>query len=331
MASRIENYLGFPAGLSGVELASRALAAGRQVRRQHRGPAGGRRAAAGRAHAMSSPSMMARRSRAAASSSRLGARYRKLGVPGEAELEGANVYYAATEVEAQVCQGQDVAVVGGGNSAGQAALFLAERAKTVYLVARCEDLGEDMSRYLVDRILSHVQIEVLIQTYVRELVGEGELVGITRRAQARRAERRDDRRRGALHLHRRRRADGLVGGDAALDEKGFILTGPRGQDRPGLAGGQPRPVPVRGESAGGLCRRRRPQRRDPARGLRGRRRIDGGAPLSRLPGGEPAAFEGGGGGGRRTAQGGRVVGVRGREAGDERWKDGKTARTRIDR
>src|SRR5919106_299973 len=109
----------------------------------------------------------------------LGARYRKLDVPGEAELEGGNVYYAATEVEALVCQGQDVAVVGGGNSAGQAALFLAERAKRVYLLARCEDLGEDMSRYLIDRIQATSNIEVLIQTCVAELVGENELAGVT--------------------------------------------------------------------------------------------------------------------------------------------------------
>jgi thioredoxin reductase (NADPH) len=145
-------------------------------------------------------------------------------VPGEAELEGANVYYAATEVEAQVCQGQEVAIVGGGNSAGQAALFLAERAKTVYLVARCTDLGEDMSRYLVDRILSTSNIEVLTQTSVRELVGESELVGITVEHKPAAARRTIDI--AALFI--------FIGADAptawladtlALDEKGFILTG----------------------------------------------------------------------------------------------------------
>ena len=154
----------------------------------------------------------------------LGARYRKLGVPGETELEGGNVYYAATEVEAQVCQGQDIAVVGGGNSAGQAALFLAERANKVYLLARCDDLGEDMSRYLIDRILAISNIEVLIQTCVSELVGEDELTGVTVEHK---------------HTGERRAIDVtalfiFIGADAptawladtlALDEKGFISTG----------------------------------------------------------------------------------------------------------
>jgi thioredoxin reductase (NADPH) len=108
----------------------------------------------------------------------MGARYRKLGILGEERLEGTNVYYAATEVEAQACAGADVAVVGGGNSAGQGALFLATRARKVYLVARCEDLGDDMSRYLVDRIAHTPNIEAVIQHQVHEMLGDDELDGI---------------------------------------------------------------------------------------------------------------------------------------------------------
>src|SRR5918997_6584180 len=178
MASRIENYLGFPAGLSGVELASRALL---QADKFGASIAVPREAVALRRDGRTFVVTLDDGEEIVGGSVilALGARYRKLGVPGEAELEGANVYYAATEVEAQVCQGQDVAIVGGGNSAGQAALFLAERAKRVYLVARCVDLGEDMSRYLIDRIMAISNIEVLVQTCVAELVGENELVGVT--------------------------------------------------------------------------------------------------------------------------------------------------------
>jgi thioredoxin reductase (NADPH) len=223
MASRIENYLGFPAGLSGVELASRALL---QADKFGASIAVPREAVALRrdGHAYAITLDDGEEIVGGSVILALGARYRKLGVPGEAELEGGNVYYAATEVEAQVCQGQEIAVVGGGNSAGQAALFLAERAKRVYLLARCDDLGEDMSRYLIDRIMALSNIEVLVQTCVAELVGQNELVGVMVEHK---------------HTGQRRTIDVaalfiFIGADAptawladtlALDEKGFISTG----------------------------------------------------------------------------------------------------------
>src|ERR671910_3763640 len=221
--SRIENYFGFPAGASGLELASRALV---QADKFGASIAVPREAVAlrrdGRTYAITLDDGEEIVGGSVILS--LGARYRKLSVPGEAELEGGNVYYAATEVEAQVCQGQEIAVVGGGNSAGQAALFLAERAKRVYLLARCEDLGEDMSRYLIDRIQATSNIEVLIQTCVAELLGENELVAVTVEHK---------------HTGQRRTIDVaalfiFIGADAptawladtlALDEKGFISTG----------------------------------------------------------------------------------------------------------
>jgi thioredoxin reductase (NADPH) len=223
MASRIENYLGFPAGLSGLELASRALV---QADKFGASIAVPREAVALRRDGHASVITLADGEEIVGGSVilALGARYRKLGVPGEAELEGANVYYAATEVEALVCQGQDVAVVGGGNSAGQAALFLADRAKSVYLLARCDDLGEDMSRYLIDRIVATSNIEVLTQTCVAELIGENELTGVAVAHKHTGAPRTIDI--AALFI--------FIGADAptawlaetlALDEKGFIATG----------------------------------------------------------------------------------------------------------
>ncbi len=223
MASRIENYLGFPAGLSGVELASRALL---QAEKFGASIAVPREAVALRRDGHTYAITLDDGEEIAAGSVilALGARYRKLDVPGEAELEGGNVYYAATEVEAQVCQGQNIAVVGGGNSAGQAALFLAERANKVYLLARCDDLNEDMSRYLIDRIVATSNIELLVQTCVAELVGQNALTGVK-----------------VEHKYTGKgRTIGVaalfifIGADAptawladtlALDEKGFISTG----------------------------------------------------------------------------------------------------------
>lgn len=223
MASRIENYLGFPAGLSGIELASRALL---QAEKFGASIAVPREAVALRPHGRGYLIALADGTEVSAGSVviAIGARYRKLDVPGEAELEGANVYYAATEVEAQVCQGHDVAVIGGGNSAGQAALFLAERANHVYLVVRAGDLGEDMSRYLIDRILSRPNIEVITQHQVTALLGEGELDAIHMASTETGAERALDI--AALFV--------FIGADAptawlagtlALDDSGFIQTG----------------------------------------------------------------------------------------------------------
>jgi hypothetical protein len=101
-----------------------------------------------------------------------GARYRRLPVPRLEKLEGVSVYYAASWMEAQLCRGDPVAVVGGGNSAGQATLFLAQHTPKVLLLVREDELAEHMSRYLVDRIERTPNVEVLIHTEVRELVGD---------------------------------------------------------------------------------------------------------------------------------------------------------------
>jgi thioredoxin reductase (NADPH) len=223
MASRIENYLGFPAGLSGVELASRAMVQASKFGAQIAVP---REATALRREGIDYVVILADGEEIVGSSVivAMGARYRNLDVPGEERLQGANVYYAATEVEAQTCQGQEVGVVGGGNSAGQAALFLSDRASTVHLIARCEDLGEDMSRYLVDRILQTPNIQVHVQTLIRELQGDEELNAVVVANKHTGEERTISL--AALFI--------FIGSDAptgwladqlALDDKGFILTG----------------------------------------------------------------------------------------------------------
>jgi thioredoxin reductase (NADPH) len=108
-----------------------------------------------------------------------GAQYRRLDVPRLDEFEGGGVYYAATQAEAQLCSGDPVVIVGGGNSAGQAAMFLSERAARCRLLIRGDDLAKSMSRYLVDQVERNDFIEVLRHSEVAELGGERELEAVT--------------------------------------------------------------------------------------------------------------------------------------------------------
>jgi len=104
-----------------------------------------------------------------------GARYRKLGVPEEERFQGAGLYYAATELEARTCKDQEVVVVGGGNSAGQAAMFLASRASCVRLVHRGRSLSDSMSHYLIERLRRAANISIETGSQVLELCGEDRL------------------------------------------------------------------------------------------------------------------------------------------------------------
>jgi thioredoxin reductase (NADPH) len=176
-SSRIENYLGFPAGLSGFELASRALVQADKFGTQTAVPQEAEsvnREGDDYRIGLSEAGEVVARSVIAAS----GARYRRLDLPGLERFEGVSVHYAATQAEAQPFEGEEVAVVGGGNSAGQAALFLAGRARRVYLLVRGHDLGKGMSSYLVDRVTDAENVELLANTEVRELVGEDRLEGV---------------------------------------------------------------------------------------------------------------------------------------------------------
>ena len=166
-SSRIENYLGLPVGLSGFELASRALVQADKFGARTAVP----REAVGLMRTedghfrigLSEGGEVVARSVIAAS----GARYRRLDVGRLERFEGVSVHYAATEPETQRCKGGEVAVVGGGNSAGQAALHLAGRTRRVYLLVRGATLDKSMSEYLVKRVTQTENVELLANTEVQ--------------------------------------------------------------------------------------------------------------------------------------------------------------------
>ena len=241
-SSRIENYLGFPAGISGAELAERATIQAKKFGAAITVPAeaegltqedgGYVIRVAGEAETRARAVVIA-----------TGARYRRLPVERREEFEGTSIYYAATPIEANQCRGDPVAVVGGGNSAGQGALFLAEHTPVVHLIVRENDLGESMSRYLVDRIERTPNIEVLLHTEVRELIGhDGRLEALEI----------EDNRTGARGRIEGRSLFVFIGAEPhtgwlrdelVLDERGFVVTGPAAV--PGGGNGGPRDAPHR--------------------------------------------------------------------------------------
>jgi thioredoxin reductase (NADPH) len=173
-SGRIENYLGFPSGISGADLAERAVIQAEKF--------GARINVVGEAVSLSRTDgyydVCLRDGATVAASSVIiatGARYRKLDVPSLERFERTSVYYAATRFEVQHCANVRVAVVGGGNSAGQAALVVAQSAIEVRLIVRSDDLSSSMSRYLIDRIRRDRRIDVLLNTEIRELIGEDTL------------------------------------------------------------------------------------------------------------------------------------------------------------
>jgi thioredoxin reductase (NADPH) len=226
-SSRIENYLGFPAGISGSDLAERAAVQATRF--------GVRTAVPEKAQALSFEGGYhvvnlggEERLRARTVVIATGASYRRLDVGRMAEFEGAGVYYAATEVESQLCRGEQVVVVGGANSAGQAAVFLAQSVSCVQLLIRGGDLAAGMSRYLVDQVEASPSIEVHTHTQVRELHGNGSLEAITVEHTHAGTTRAVDARALFVFIG----ADPCTGwlSDAlAIDEHGFVLTG---QDLP---------------------------------------------------------------------------------------------------
>jgi thioredoxin reductase (NADPH) len=173
-SSRIENYLGFPTGISGSELAERATLQARKFGARLVVPAqavGFAREDGHYAIALSDGSTVNGRAVIVAT----GARYRKLDVADLERFEGEGVYYAATQAEGRLCADRPVLVVGGGNSAGQAALFLATHAASCRLLIRGEDLGKSMSRYLIDELEAQARVEVMTHTELVELRGDAAL------------------------------------------------------------------------------------------------------------------------------------------------------------
>jgi thioredoxin reductase (NADPH) len=222
-SSRIENYLGFPAGLSGEELAVRGTLQAQKF--------GVRIKLAAKAAALSFQDGLhqvsfddgegiAARSVIIAT----GARYNRLPLDRLAEFEGVGVYYAATQAEAQACRRGPVAIVGGGNSAGQAALFLSRSCATVHVIIRRDVLDASMSRYLVDRIERNPRIVVWPSTQVTALNGTNKLesVRLRRKGQPAASELAVS---GLFVFIGAKPGTGWLAGQLAEDRHGFLLTG----------------------------------------------------------------------------------------------------------
>ena len=177
-SSRIENYVGFPNGISGEDLTQRAAIQAMRLGARLNAPCevAGLRAEHGfHVLVLADGSEIPTRTVIVAS----GARYRRLAVDELERFEGAGVYYAATDLEARICGGFDVIVVGGGNSAGQAAIFMAQQKCHVSVVIRRDNLTDTMSHYLIERIEADDRIEVLTRTEVRALGGDTHLTDVT--------------------------------------------------------------------------------------------------------------------------------------------------------
>jgi thioredoxin reductase (NADPH) len=235
-SSKIENYLGFPYGISGGELAARAATQAQKF---------GARMIIARSVVrlncdrhpyvvvLDDGAELAAQSIVIAS----GAQYNKPRLPNLERFEGEGVYYGATYMEAQLCGSEEVAVVGGGNSAGQAAVFLSQTASKVYMLVRSSNLAATMSRYLIQRLEENPKVELHFKTEITVLDGDGHLERVTWRDGN-----------GVESAHALRHVFVMTGasprtewlqGCLALDDKGFILTG-RDLDRAASTDATPR-------------------------------------------------------------------------------------------
>jgi thioredoxin reductase (NADPH) len=222
-SSKIENYLGFPTGISGQALAARALTQAEKF-----GAKIAIARSAKRIHCDKSPlqievegpePVLARAVIVAT-----GVEYRKLDLPNLARFEGVGIYYGATHIESQRCEREDVIVIGGGNSAGQAATFLSRSCRRVHVLVRGSGLAASMSRYLIQRIEESPNIELHRRTQVVGLDGADQLESVTWR----------DESTGERQTHAIRHVFSMTGaepntdwldGCVALDDHGFVLTG----------------------------------------------------------------------------------------------------------
>jgi thioredoxin reductase (NADPH) len=222
-SSRIENYLGFPLGISGQELTERAFVQAEKFGAHIQVARGARAMMCGdstyRIELDGGGSVQSRTVIVAA-----GAQYRKLALPNLAQFEGVGIYYGATQVEAQLCGHDEVAVVGAGNSAGQAAIFLAGSSRRVWLLTRGPGLAATMSRYLISRIEACREITVKPWTEIESLEGAGSLERIRWRDKKNDASETYE----IKHVFSMTGANpntGWLGGCLALDQKQFVKTG----------------------------------------------------------------------------------------------------------
>jgi thioredoxin reductase (NADPH) len=222
-SSRIENYPGFPSGISGGELAFQAAVQAIKFGARVTVP---RRAVGLHARdgvfvvRLSDGGELVGRAVVVAT----GARYRRLGLPNQEHFEGTGIYYAATELESYFCRGNEVVVVGGGNSAGQAAMFLSRHARRVHLLYRGADLAASMSEYLITRLKHTSNITIRLRSNITELHGTDRLEGVTVMNG-----------KGAAARIDTPAVFAMIGAEpctdwldrmVALDAKGFVLTGP---------------------------------------------------------------------------------------------------------
>jgi thioredoxin reductase (NADPH) len=222
-SSKIENYIGFPTGISGLELTGRAVVQAEKFGAQM---LVGQRVVQIRCDqrpyqlSLENGSILLARSIIIAS----GAQYNTPNMANLKQFEGNGIYYAATFMESQLCGDEEVIVIGGGNSAGQAAVFLAETAHRVYMLVRGKTLSETMSRYLTQRITENPVIELHFETELQSLEGDSRLERITW----------IDRSSGEKSTREIRHVFVMAGasprsewlrGCVALDQQGFILTG----------------------------------------------------------------------------------------------------------
>jgi thioredoxin reductase (NADPH) len=228
-SARIENYLGFPTGVSGMALMARAYnqaqkfgadmaipeevvtveTASDSSHGRFRLTLGGDEQASARAVVIAS-----------------GALYRKLEVDNLADFEGANVHYWASPLERKLCGGQEIALVGAGNSAGQAVVYLAGQAAKVWMIVRGPSLEASMSKYLIDRIMGLPNVEVIVHSEVVALEGEpGALSAVRWRNRSTGEETRRELRHLFLFIGADPNTAWMAQCEVALDDKGFVLTG----------------------------------------------------------------------------------------------------------
>ncbi|MEA2511219.1 MAG: thioredoxin reductase [Thermomicrobiales bacterium] len=233
MSSRIENYLGFPSGLSGGDLARRAVAQARRFGTELITPqeVTGLRVDGHYKHvSLADGSEIACHAVLVAS----GVSYRKLDAPGVDRLTGAGVYYGAAMIEAEDCRGQEIFVVGGANSAGQSAVFFANYADRVTMLVRGPSLAREMSRYLVDRIEQTPNIDVQTRVTVAGAHGNDHLESVSIRHEGSGVVERCPAAGLFVFIGAAPRTEWLAG-VVARDDRGFVLSGPdlpRDEQRP---------------------------------------------------------------------------------------------------
>jgi thioredoxin reductase (NADPH) len=227
-SARIENYLGFPTGITGIALMARAYNQAQKFGAETAIPDEVSALSAQTDGAGNFTLQLSNGERVSARAVVIasGARYRRPAVESLHAFEGSSVHYWATPLEGKLCANQEIALVGAGNSAGQAAVYLASQSAKVWMLVRGADIGASMSRYLVDRIEGHANIEVLTRAQVSGLEGrDGILEALRWRLGANGQEVRRPIRHLFLFIGAEPNTDWLAGSGVALDAKRFVLTG----------------------------------------------------------------------------------------------------------